>query len=131
MIEIGFRNVADNESRILIKSIEENTEKKFHSTISFFAFKKCALYVNSTEIKLLASLKMYTHITAKDVNSENRGDLDKMFFFSRFFIGFALDFTCVARHSDQCSKLSCGIPMLPASKAFTRVPICEDVKNSR
>lgn len=38
-------------------------------------------------------------------------------------IGFALNFTCVVRHSDQCSKLRCGIPTLPASKTFTTVPI--------
>lgn len=52
-------------------------------------------------------------------------------FFHGSIIGFALDFTYVAGHSDQCSKFSCGIPMLPASKAFTTVPMREDAKDSR
>jgi len=64
------------------------------------------------------------------VNSENRAeDFDRSFFHDSV-IGFALDFT-VARHSDQCNKLSCDIPTLPASKAFTTIPICEDVESSR
>ncbi|EFN72215.1 Phosphatidylinositol-4-phosphate 5-kinase type-1 alpha [Camponotus floridanus] len=41
------------------------------------------------------------------------------------------DFDSTGRHSDQCNKLSCDISTLPASKAFTTVPICEDVENSR
>lgn len=52
-------------------------------------------------------------------------------FLTVFIIGFALDFICVARHSDQCSKLSCGISTLLASKAFTTVPIYEDIEDSR
>lgn len=64
------------------------------------------------------------------MNSENRAkDFDKTSLHDSI-IGFALDFT-VARHSDQCNKLSCGIPTLPASKAFTTIPICEDVESSR
>jgi len=66
-------------------------------------------------------------------DSENRTeDFDKKFSHGSI-IGFALDFTCVARHSDQCSKLivSCDIPTLPASKAFTTVPICENIENFR
>jgi len=66
------------------------------------------------------------------MNSENRtGDFDENVPSHGSIIGFALDFTCVARHSDQCNKLSCGIPMLPACKTFTTVPICEDIKKSR
>lgn len=66
-----------------------------------------------------------------NVNSENRAEDFDRTFSSRFYHWlFALDFT-VARHSDQCNKLSCGIPTLPASKAFTTIPICEDVESFR
>lgn len=62
---------------------------------------------------------------------ENRAE-NSVTFLHGSINGFALDFTYVAGHSDdQCSKFSCGIPMLPASKAFMTIPMREDANGSR
>lgn len=55
--------------------------------------------------------------------SENRANVIRTNTFHDFIIGFALNFTCVARHSDQCNKLRSGIPMFPVSKTFTTIPV--------
>lgn len=58
--------------------------------------------------------------------SENRADEIRANIFHNLIIGFALNFTCVARHSDQSNKFRSCLSKLPVSKTFTTIPVISD-----